>query len=364
MTSIKPKISPKTQEIFQSLREIAVELGPESKLPTVAQLRRDYGVSIATLDTVLARLESQNVITRRQGSGIYVSPYLHKKTVGLVCAPEYFRAQVSPFWSELVEELRGRATLEGEVFRFYLGLPAGRSDVAVHEDLQDDVAARRLDGVFFVGNNPAAIEWIEAQKVAVVNFAGSARYKVEIDYRDLVDQALDVLTRAGRRSIGLMSPFHYHFTPTEIDHSSIARYFREAVTARDLEVCEAWIWDAHNIEGTENQSYQEQGHQAALKLLESSADSRPDGLVVLDDTMTRGALAAFGGANLGPDEMRIVSHSNRGSAVLNGHEAELTLLEIDPREIVRTMFDLLNALMDEQQPAHSAIAIKARLLSA
>ena len=364
MTSLKPK-TPKTQELFHALREIATNLGPEAKLPTVAQLRREFGVSIATLDTVLTRLENQNVITRRQGSGIYVSPYLHKKTVGLVCAPEFFRAEISPFWSEIVEELRVRASLEGEVFRFYLGLPAGRSQVPVHEDLQDDVAERRLDGVFFIGNNPDAIQWLEAQNVAVVNFAGRAHFKVGIDYRDLIEQAVDALIGAGCRRIALMSPFHYREKINEIKRSSHAYFFERTLKTRGLDFRPELVWDAASVLGTELQSYQEQGFDAAQKIFCGEGVARPDGLVVIDDMMTRGALAGLKKLGLAPGvDVQIASHANRGSGVLQGEEKQLMLLEVDPAEIVKAMFALLNSLMNKETPPLPAVEVKARLQSA
>lgn len=46
----------------------------DEQLPTLVQLREEFGVAKATMDTVLARLESSGVIIRIQGSGIYVRP--------------------------------------------------------------------------------------------------------------------------------------------------------------------------------------------------------------------------------------------------------------------------------------------------
>lgn len=365
MISSKPRISPKTQEIFQSLKQVALDLGPQAKLPTVSQMRRDYGVSIATLDNVLTRLESQNVITRRQGSGIYVSPYLHKKTVGLVCAPEYFLAETSPFWSELIDNMRQRATLEGETFRFYLGLPAGRSQSAVHEDLQEDMAQGRLDGVFFIGNNPNALQWLEAQDLAVVNFAGRGRNKVSIDYRDLVEQGIERLRVSGCRRIALMSPFHYGDEVVRLKRSNIAVAFEEIVRAKGRAFAPELVWDAINIEGVDGQTYREQGFDAAAQMFGSLSVEPPDGVVILDDMLTRGALAQLQklGVVAGRD-VQIVSHSNRGSNVLREYEDDLTLLEVDPAEIVRAMFEMLNALMDGQELANSALEIRAHLREA
>jgi len=363
MISANQRLSAKNQEIFQSLVEIAVGLGPEAKLPTVQQLRRDFGVSVATLDGVLSHLESQNVIYRRQGSGIYVSPYLHKKNVGLVIVPEYFRAGTSPFWAEIVEDMRQRASLQGEVFRFYLGLPSGRSDVPVHEDLQDDIASQRLDGVFFIGHNSDAISWLESRQVPVVNFAGSAQYKVGLDYQDLIEQSVNTLVESGCQNIGLMVPFLYRDEDTLIKPSSHTIEFEKLLIEKGLSFNPSFVWDAKNIGGLELLTYQEQGHAAALRFFDSNAPARPDGIVIVDDMMTRGALIAMQklGVSLTQD-VKIASHTNRGSSVLQGYD-ELLLLEINPADIVKAMFEMLNTLMDGEVPSHPTALIKANLKS-
>lgn len=44
-----------------------------SKLPTLAELRKEYDVGETTIKMVLVRLEARNLIYRRQGKGIYVA---------------------------------------------------------------------------------------------------------------------------------------------------------------------------------------------------------------------------------------------------------------------------------------------------
>ena len=53
----------------ERLIELAHELGPDAKLPTVLQLRDRLGISIATLNSVLNELEAQRVVRRKHGIG-------------------------------------------------------------------------------------------------------------------------------------------------------------------------------------------------------------------------------------------------------------------------------------------------------
>jgi hypothetical protein len=49
--------------------------------------------------------------------------------------------------------------------------------------------------------------------------------------------------------------------------------------------------------------------------------------------------------------------------VLAGHEAEITLIEIDPAEIVQAMFDTLETLMEGRKPASNVLSVKPHLAS-
>ena len=90
----------------------------------------------------------------------------------------------------------------------------------------------------------------------------------------------------------------------------------------------------------------------------------PDGLIIIDDMITCGALVAMQKLDIHPlHEVQIVSHTNRGSAVLQGHEHQLIIMEIDPTKIVETMFEMLNPLMNEKELAIPTVQVKAHLHS-
>ena len=63
----------------RALSDLAHELGPDAKLPTVAELRARLGVSVVTLNEALHEAESRQLIYRRHGVGIYVSGSIRKR---------------------------------------------------------------------------------------------------------------------------------------------------------------------------------------------------------------------------------------------------------------------------------------------
>src|SRR5689334_21043596 len=77
--------------VYSQIRELAFKRGPEAKLPTLAELQNAYGASQATVSGALDELEAENVIFRKDRSGIFVSPRLHQKMVLVLLESSFFR---------------------------------------------------------------------------------------------------------------------------------------------------------------------------------------------------------------------------------------------------------------------------------
>lgn len=342
----------KTRALSEHLVDMARDLGPGAKMPTIRDLQRDLQVSVATLDSALAQLESQKVIERKHGVGIFVSPHLHQKSIGLICEPAFFRA-ASPFWQRLIEEVRERAAAKGDTFRFYLAIPSGREEVPVHDDLIEDVRARRIEGALFIGHNKPAVFWLKEQGVPSVAFAGWSECSVMLDYGEMVKQAVAALMAQGSRRLALLVPWEEGVKPTE------APLYRQSVKALERECAKhglrsypPYVWHPSVVGPSAGvvASHEEQGFQGTKALLGTSKARReksyPNGLISTDDLMTRGALRALAGLKLhvGRD-VQVASHANRGSDVLRGFESEVTRIEFDPAAVVQAMFEALEALM-------------------
>src|SRR5690348_7549022 len=88
--------------LSQALRDLAYAKGPDTKLPTVRELCTSFNTSQATVVGALDELELQNVLYRRPGNGIFVSPKLYCKNISvLINAAHVDKEGVSPFWGIL-----------------------------------------------------------------------------------------------------------------------------------------------------------------------------------------------------------------------------------------------------------------------
>lgn len=351
----------KFEWLCTQLRAMAERMEPDAKLPTMVQLRDALGVSTATLSSALDALEAGYVIYRRHGVGIYVSPRLRRKTICLVCDPGLLSGGgSSPFWDLLVEQARRRAAAHDEAFSFHLGRPHGHPGAPLQDGLMADIQAGRVDGLLCVGLDRATADWLDAQKIPTVVFAGASRWMVNLDGEEGIRLGVRELAAQGARDLAL-----WHHTapprpddPPPSEDKEIREMFRQALAEHGLPYDPARI-----VDNREHPSLtkQEQGYQTAMDVF-GQEGTKPDGIYIGDDLMTQGALTALKNLGIRPGrDARIATHANVGSPVLLGQEDALTLIEIDPEEVTGEIFRMLETLMDNKTPVQPSVLVKPRV---
>jgi DNA-binding LacI/PurR family transcriptional regulator len=290
----------------------------------------------------------------------------------LVYDRDIFAAGSSPFCGLLVEAARQRAGSSNEKFSFYLAMPS-KEGLPVHDDLVEDLRAARLDGLLFVGeNNPAAAQYLQRQDVPLValSYTPIAPYRVSIDWSESVRLGVQALAKEGCKRIALWIPIGAGLgraegasTFPELDT------FKAALKAHRLTFHPELVWRDELLHRDADASTlgtnQEQGFRAAHEVFgdKSKRDLAPDGLVILDDMMTRGAVVTLQQLGVRPGRnIKIASHINKGGGVLAPFEASISRIEIDPQQIVDALFGMLEALMNGEKPKDKVVAIKPKLL--
>ena len=354
----------KPQVLGERLAAMAIQLGPDAKMPTVAQLCQSLEVSTTTVNLALRQLETEGMVIRRNGVGLFVGPKVREKgvqKVALVFNPAYFRgAGHSPFWDLLIEESERRAALKQQSFGLHFSLPGAASSGALQVGLLREIEEGDVNGVLGVALSPVVIEQLNAS-VPFVAFAGPGDWRVELDFCRLIEMGVAQLARQGCQRVGLWIPTHFTSASESVSRQLEIEAFRAALTEQGLPFHLDLVQNGTGLENGPLLS-QEQGYQIACKVFERPQSQWPDGIVVTDDTMTRGVLAALQKLNLrGGRDVAIISHANRGSPVLKGHEDELITLEFDPSELVEAMFEMLETLMDGQRPSVPSLSLVPRL---
>ena len=332
----------KRDAVAASLRQLALKLGPGTRMPRVRELGRTLGVPMATLDQVLRILEEGGVIVRRQRSGIFVANQRPRR-IGLAFGDNLLKDPASSFHSLFLESCRKRATTRGEQFSCFIDV-AKASD-GVNPDLADAIAHGKLDGVLAVTLCDEQEAWLRKQNLPVVALGPKKTWphRVVLDGGQLTELAISELKSRGCNTVGVFAPVQGHI-----------HFFRQALKRLNMESSETWVISGGPMESNN----EERGIKAALDFLRrNDGKSLPDGMVITDDIMGRGVCAAFvrKGIKLG-ETIKIASHANRGSWALSEWERNLILCEYDPGEIAEAMFLMLEQLINKNdvdiQPAY------------
>ncbi len=347
----------KQKSVRVRLEEIARTVGPGGQMPSIRQLGSDLGASLATLNAALADMEDRNMIWRRQGSGIFVSPSLLHPNLCLICDPSYLLdVGASPVWSQLIASARERAgSREENLSIHFMQLGQSATDAPItdllHERLTADIAGNNVQGVLSIGLPHELTRWIERGGVPVVSFGGASNYILWVSGQEVIERSVAELAGRGCRALALCSPQSPHW-PDPFG-SEMGQVFLDALAAHDLPFREdlaARSTSQATLTPFWMQSFPGQGFDALMRLTERDG-LRPDGIISTDDMMTQGILMAMGrqGLRVGED-IHIATHANRDLPALLGWETEITRIEFDPAEIVARMFEALEALLRGETP--------------
>lgn len=132
---------PRLKATCIKLHDMAIELGPEAKLPTITELRAELGVSIYTLNDAVRELERRQILRSINGVGIYVTPRQKMLTgnIGLI-GSESLHQQHTNYHGRLMQGIE-KAARANKQHLLFLGT-----------DLDWEVSScEKVDGVLVAG---------------------------------------------------------------------------------------------------------------------------------------------------------------------------------------------------------------------
>ena len=369
-TKAKPlTYTTKTQASSNYLAALARKLGPGERLPTMANLSVELGISVMTLNRALSELEAQGIVVRRQGSGTYVADTLSQTAVALVYDRDVFGPGASPFCSLLLHEATRLAEANDEKFNLYLTSPELEGEPVgppIPPDLDEAIRTKRLGGVLFAGeSNPAALRWLLNQGVPLValSHAPVAPFRVRIDHAAVVRMGVRELARRGCQQLALWIPVGVGIGAETVGESfNELDAFKNELEQHGLQYDKRWVLHcgqlSAEVPAAPLGSNREQGRDAAQTVFGGARDNWPDGVVCLDDMMALGALPEMKklGVTVGQD-VQFATHTNVGSSLLVGFGEELVLLPIDPARVASAMSEMLEALLRGDEIGEPVVSV-------
>ena len=346
---------------------LAREAGPNGKLPTVQELYRQLGTSPITLDRALSVVERRGLIRRRRSVGIFASATVNSRTIGVVFGQDLFRSCQSPYWNLLLRRIEQTELQRENRCRVYVEHPRRGAGGFHDEPVYGDLKAGALDGVL-VANvfRFYDIEEMRSFAVPVVHHAvgPGGPGAVNLDYAEMIRLGVRALAERGCRRIGLIAP-------EAVATDAAPGVFARAVAEAGLPYLPEWRWEHPMYDPIEADAVrvapEELGVRAINAWLERGsgppAGRLPDGILMADDMMARGALVALSraGVAIGRD-VHVASQANKGSPALAGFEDCVTRIEFDPTEVARAMVELLERTPEGGNPPPEGVTIEPRVV--
>jgi len=340
-----PKPISRAAQAAEVLRREAEERGPGSRLSSVRELSSKLGFSQASLATALARLESEGVLVRRHGSGIYAASKVPAGRIVVAIASHFLaRPNQSPFWHLVLSSVLHEVAERGWEAICFVGNPEaspGKADsaaAALPSAWLKELESGRSICLISLGLSDAEVKEASSKGCRVVSYAGYGEVMVARDLAKMTESGINALKDIGEGPI-LVAPLEPY--STRLAMKGIKRSLVPDVTLVAAPTIE---------EAPEPPTFRhcwtrgmEDPIAAARTWLEVHAPAAPFRLVSLDDMFTAGVLSGMSqlGLQLGKDVV-IATHSNKGSDVLSDWNDRLIRLQVDPAEAATKIVTLMD----------------------
>jgi len=137
------KVLTKTEQVMVYIREgiLSGKWADSGKLPSEGSMMSELGVSRPTYREALAALSSEDLITRKFGSGIYINSRTSRTTVAVLARDTMISAPMAYWYRDLIDRWKGHIAEENR--KMVLAFAHGASD----KELCDSVALFGSDAV-------------------------------------------------------------------------------------------------------------------------------------------------------------------------------------------------------------------------
>lgn len=327
-------VKPKVMTIAAAIRrEIESPDRTTDRLDRVPALAARLGVSVNTVLAALGILESEGLIERKSGSGVYIKPRgTARKTVGILIEHDILHPRCSVFWTQLVRELRRYFSCHGIQSNLYLGeVPFGTPEPShvTSRHFLHDLASGRIAGVMLICTHQTSDlnAALECARVPVVGDSSFVPHHVPENINALVEEGVRQLHRQGCRRIALLA----------WNTVGLVETFGRSMQKAGLPVKPGWVRD-NLLPEWSGAGWEE------FREIWAAYNEKPDGLLVMDDILFRDALRAIREMGVAvPERLRIVAHATRGSDI--DYPESVVRLELDPAEKAQFMGEMMVRLL-------------------
>jgi DNA-binding LacI/PurR family transcriptional regulator len=318
------------------------------RLPTRPELVKTLKISPMTLQLIIDQLAEEGFVESRGREGTFAAaspPFT--RNIGIVLrGGEAERETWFHYWRVLETVATQLCAGSQRRAQFYYGIEKPLSSEL--ERLRRDIDGHCLAGVFFsdlprVILNSGVLNQTHTPLVAVGDSSecGAHVSSLKLDTDRFFDVAMKEVVRAGRRRVGLI-------TPWEDPREHLPAFFACA-KKHGLEALPRWcLYAPHSSGGRFWATY------AVQTLLAGS--HRPDALLIYDDNLIEAGMAGMREVGCAvPDECLVVAHANFPMPIASPYP--LIRVGIDIPELLQAAFDEIQRRQHKTQPRHIRIPL-------
>ncbi len=263
-----------------------------AKFPTNIELTESLKVPVSTVNMAMGSLVKEGLLTRRQGVGTFVSARKGGlRRIGVYFLPGVFANTTNIFAHGVYQQLAAQLAKRRVELRTFVDSRPGNKRNECWDELREEAISGGVDGIIAPVMDYPGWEWFGKLPVPLACVGtGTMSCKIDFDNESLVDLCLAPLAKAGRRRVALISPLS-HYEKSNPDGSRhkqalLADTFRFKARALGMEI----------VSGLDDPGVKDPitTEKAALSEFNRiwDAEQRPDGLVVMPDSIAKGAIAA------------------------------------------------------------------------
>lgn len=328
------------EQVRRHVRSMVVSgrLTPGQQLPSVHELAKRWQTNVRTVHLALRALVREGLLTSVPRVGTYVGKPEEKLTrVGIVHSRDVFAPGGSEFVHSIHNQLRELLEARGiEVSVWVDSRPQAQQD-SPWEALRSAAAERKIQAMIVPALTWQRMEWMEKLPIPSAYLTMTlVPNSVHLDKRQFIDLSLERLVAQGCRSVGFL--YHSVMAPRcpgrEIESvPSLVGRFIDRATDLGLEVRNEWV----RLQKTDAASASRQfGYNEFRELW--AAPRRPEGLVVSDDIVMRGAITAILEAGVRvPGKLKVVSAKNKHVELFSPFP--ISHVVADEREIAQALIE-------------------------
>jgi len=325
-------------QIADRMRELlgSGKLSPGEKIPSTSALAKTWSTDVCTVHAALTTLQKEGLLARYPGKGTFVQKREERLTkVGIYYDHHTFGNGKSLFLQSLNMALKTELDIRGIEMDTWIDPRPTEQTGAPWAPFAKAAENRSFQALIVPGTNRELLRWQTRLPVPTAFLTGEAGIpnRVNTDEKQFIDIGLRALSEQGCRSVGMIAPW-----ATCEPYNRFFSHFTDVSRALGLTVKNEWMRLAPDPGAMHRpgQAYDYFGYQEFLALW--SYPDRPEGLIVLDDVVARGVIAALLEKSVPvPRELKLVLQKNEAINYLC--PMPVTFAVGSEREIARALVD-------------------------